>query len=110
MCFSTIMLRIFNQCTNHIMCYLILDWLTTGVRKEDFQEKLLKIMLIKFPFLSQLDGSSKRRHIKLKEVMDIDYSKNDRKFDGKTHKCNQCEYISSRAGNLKTHLKKHSGA
>ena len=25
------------------------------------------------------------------------------------NKCNQCDYASSRAGNLKTHLKTHSG-
>ena len=27
----------------------------------------------------------------------------------KSYKCNQCDYASSRAGNLRTHLKKHSG-
>ena len=27
----------------------------------------------------------------------------------KSNKCNQCDYASSRAGNLRTHLKKHSG-
>ena len=27
----------------------------------------------------------------------------------KTNKCNQCYFVSSRAGNLKTHLKTHSG-
>ena len=27
----------------------------------------------------------------------------------KSHKCNQCDYASSRAGNLRTHLKTHSG-
>ena len=27
----------------------------------------------------------------------------------KTHKCYQCDYASSQAGNLKTHLKTHSG-
>ena len=27
----------------------------------------------------------------------------------KSHKCNQCEYASSKASNLKTHFKTHSG-
>ena len=27
----------------------------------------------------------------------------------KSHKCNQCDYASSHAGHLRTHLKKHSG-
>ena len=27
----------------------------------------------------------------------------------KSNKCNQCDYASSQAGNLRTHLKKHSG-
>ena len=27
----------------------------------------------------------------------------------KSNKCNQCDYASSRAGNLRTHLKTHSG-
>ena len=27
----------------------------------------------------------------------------------KSHKCNQCDFATSQAGNLKTHLKTHSG-
>ena len=27
----------------------------------------------------------------------------------KSNECNQCDYVSSRAGNLRTHLKTHSG-
>ena len=61
------------------------------------------------PFFSQLDGSSKRRRTNLKQVMDIDCDKNYLKDDSTAHKCNQCEYISSRASNLKAHLKTHSG-
>ena len=67
----------------------------------------LKCFLLIFPFLSQLDGSSKRRRIKLNEVMDIDNDKN--YLDRTVHKCNQCEYTSSQGGHLRTHLKTHSG-
>ena len=62
-----------------------------------------------FPFLSQLDESSESRRIKLKEVMDFDHDKNDSNDDSTAHKCNQCEYTSSWAHNLRAHLKIHSG-
>ena len=72
--------------------------------------KCLKLLLVQFSlFLSQLKGRSKRRPIKLKEVMDIDPGKIDQNDDGMLHKCNQCEYTSSRAGHLRAHLKTHSG-
>ena len=29
--------------------------------------------------------------------------------EGEAHKCNQCNYTSSRKNNLKSHLKKHTG-
>ena len=32
-----------------------------------------------------------------------------RSKDKRSNKCNQCEYASSQAGNLRTHLKTHSG-
>ena len=69
---------------------------------------LLEIGKKKFPFFNQSDGSSKGRHIKLNEVMDIDHTK---KYfhDREAHKCNQCEYTSSQQGNLRKHLKTHSG-
>ena len=94
-------------------------------------------LLIKFPFFRQFGGSSTRRRIKLKEVMDKDHGKkylnggrtvpkcnhceytsswaSDLRKHSKTHsgknsnKCNQCEYTSSRAGNLRVHLMTHSG-
>ena len=48
-------------------------------------------------------------HILLNEVMKIDHGKNYLNEDMRAHKCNQCEYTSSWASNLRTHLKIHSG-
>ena len=31
------------------------------------------------------------------------------KSEEKSNKCNQCDFASTRAGNLRTHLKTHSG-
>ena len=42
----------------------------------------------------------------LKKTIDIAMNSNSGE---KSNKCNQCNYTSSRAGNLKTHLKTHSG-
>ena len=50
-----------------------------------------KVFLIKSSIFSQLDGSSKRRRIKLEEVMDIDHGKNYLNRERISHKCNQCE-------------------
>ena len=60
-----------------------------------------------FPYLSQLDESSKRRCIKLNEVMDIDKDKN--YIDRRVPTCYHCEYTSSHGGTLKRHLKTHGG-
>ena len=62
-----------------------------------------------FPFLSQLDGRTKRSHIKLREVMDNDHGRNDLNDVRTAHKCNQCEYTSSQVGHLRVHLKIHTG-
>ena len=51
--------------------------------------------LIKFPFFCQFGGSSTRRRIKLKEVMDNDHGKKYLNGDRTTTKCNQGEYTSS---------------
>ena len=76
-----------------------------------FEKNNLKQVLLYsvFPFFSQLDGSIKRSHIKLGEVMDNDPGKNYLKDDKMAHKCNQCKYISSRVSHLRQHLKTHSG-
>ena len=66
-------------------------------------------LFITFPFFSQFRESSTRRRIKLKEVMDIDHGKNYLNDDRAARKCNQCEYTSSHASNLRTHFKTHSG-
>ena len=86
----------------HILL-LELAKLNRGVKKS-------KCFLFNFPFLSQLDRNSKRRRIiKLKEVMDIGHGKNYIEDNRAAHKCNQCEYTSSRADTLRIHLKIHSG-
>ena len=41
--------------------------------------------------------------------MDTDHDKNYHIGDKVAHNCNQCEYTSSRAGNLRLHLETHSG-
>ena len=66
-------------------------------------------LVIKFPFFCQFGGSSTRRRIKLKEMMDKDHGKKYLNGDWTTTKCNQCEYTSSWASNLRAHLKTHSG-
>ena len=66
-------------------------------------------LFITFPFFSQFRESSTRRRIKLKEVMDIDHGKNYPNRERISHKCNQCEFVSHQRGNLRTHLKTHSG-
>ena len=80
-----------------------------GLAKKSFKKMSLNALLITFSFLSQLDGSNKRRHIKLKEIMDIDLGKKNFYDDGMAQKCNQCESTSSGLGHLSTHLKTHSG-
>ena len=45
----------------------------------------------------------------MNEVMKIDHGKNYLNEDMRAHKCNQCEYTSSWASNLRTLLKIHSG-
>ena len=45
----------------------------------------------------------------MNEVMKIYHGQNYLNEDMWAHKCNQCEYTSSWASNLRTHLKIHSG-
>ena len=69
-----------------------------------------ELPLIKLSIFSWTAGSSKRRRIKLEDVMDIDHGKNYLNRERISHKCNQCEYITSfRRGSLRGHLKTHSG-
>ena len=68
-----------------------------------------KVFLIKLSIFSWTDRSSKRRRIKLEDVMDIDHGKNYLNRERISHKCNQCEYTSFRRGSLRGHLKTHSG-
>ena len=74
-------------------------------------EKFYQIGTIRLSqsFLSQLDGSSKRRYIKMKGLMDTNHAKNYHGNDRMAHKCNQCEYNFSSASNLRAHLKIHTG-
>ena len=69
--------------------------------------KCLKLIIFPFSVSVSVGRSSKRRRIKLNEVMDIDNDKN--YLDGTVHKCNQCDYASSQASHLRSHLKTHSG-
>ena len=60
-------------------------------------------------FISQFSESSTRKRIKKKEVMEFDHGRKYLYGDTTAHKCNQCEYTSSKADTLRGHLKKHSG-
>ena len=91
-------------------------WLCKKCDKYEVCTKLVITKLVSFlncflnfPFLSQLDESSKRRRIKLEEVMDNDHGKNYLNRERISHKCNQCEYTSFRRGSLRGHLKTQSG-
>ena len=80
-----------------------------GCAKKSLHQMSSNVFYSVFPILSQLEGSSERRRIKLNEVMDFDHGKNNSNDDSTAHKCNQCEYTSSWAHNLMAHLKIHSG-
>ena len=69
----------------------------------------LNVFVLNFLFFGQSEESSKGRCIKLKEVMDNDHGQNDLNDDKRAHKCNQCEYVSSWASCLSSHLKTHTG-
>ena len=71
------------------------------VAAKQFKANVSKCFFFNCLLLSQLDKSSKRKHIKLKAVMDSD--------DNNALKCNQCEYTSSQSGHLRTHLRIHNG-
>ena len=58
---------------------------------------------------SQSDGSSKKECIELKVVMDICHGENSLYDDRTAHKCDQADYTSYQASNLRRHLKTHSG-
>ena len=108
-----------QQTKSQMMCWLIIIFPHEGRRGWGIiqsnqiitcakKSKCLKCSWLKFPFFNQLEVRSQRRHIKLKEMVDIDHSKN--YLDDRTaHKCNQCKYLSSHRGHLRTHLKTHSG-
>ena len=78
-------------------------------QQETFEANGFTLFYVIFPFLCQFDGSSKRGHIKSKEVMDIDYGKTFLNDDRTAPNSNQSEYVSSRAAHLRPHLKTHSG-
>ena len=64
---------------------------------------------LKQPFQQSTEQSCDQTNGKYFNLKDVKFLKKTTGIVVKSNKCNQCDYASSRAGNLRTHLKSHSG-
>ena len=64
---------------------------------------------LKQPFQQSTEQSCDQTNGKYFNLKDVKFLKKTTGIVVKSNKCNQCDYASSHAGHLKTHLKTHSG-
>ena len=64
---------------------------------------------LKQPFQQSTEQSCDQTNGKYFNLKDVKFLKKTTGIVVKSKKCNQCDYASSHAGHLKTHLKTHSG-
>ena len=64
---------------------------------------------LKQPFQQNTEQSCDQTNGKYFNLKDVKFLKKTTGIVVKSNKCNQCDYASSHAGHLKTHLKTHSG-
>ena len=59
-----------------------------------------------FSYVSRMDQSLQQQSSRESPEIEVPIIETEKE---KTHKCNQCDYVSSYASNLRTHLKRHTG-